>query len=96
MEDKYLLCDITGPYSRIEYGKKGDKVIHLGTQNEFELVELNGERFHVRKENISETPVETEIKSEPEVKKEKTVIKQHSKPGRAKKQVTPDKQINLF
>jgi hypothetical protein len=60
MADKYLLCDITGPYSGIEYGKKGDKIIHLGTQNEFELVELNGERFHVRKENLSETPVEFE------------------------------------
>jgi len=60
MEDKYLLCDITGPYSGIEYGKKGDKVIHLGTQHEFELVELNGERFHVRKENLSEAPVEKE------------------------------------
>lgn len=54
---KYLKCDITGPYSNIEYGKKGDEVLFIKYQNEFSLVELNRERFHVKNENLSDTPI---------------------------------------
>ncbi|HEX7906206.1 MAG TPA: hypothetical protein VF487_20170 [Chitinophagaceae bacterium] len=63
-EVKYLICDITGFYSRIEFGKKGDKVRFINWSNEFGLVELNGERFHVKKENLSDVLIETEEKTE--------------------------------
>jgi hypothetical protein len=61
---KYLICDVTGPYSRIEYGKKGDKVTFIKSDSEFSLVELNGDRFHARNINLSDTPIETEENKE--------------------------------
>lgn len=56
--------DITGMASKINYGKKGDKVKVVPTDiwNEMVLVELNGRRFWVFPEDLE--PEKQEVENE--------------------------------
>lgn len=80
----YLKQDITGPYSQIEYGKKGDKVNVLNDESEMILVELNGVKFHVKMENLSIKSVPIENLQDPETKPE---TKQYQRPVLNKKEI---------
>jgi hypothetical protein len=54
----YLTENYTGEYSRIEYGKKGDKVNVIEVKGNMALVEGNGKRYHVKVDKLSEKEVE--------------------------------------
>lgn len=54
----YLTRTITGPYSGILYGQKGDQVTIIDDkEREMILVQGQRERFHVRREDMSEEKV---------------------------------------
>lgn len=61
-KEVFLVEDITGPYSGIEYGKAGDKVEVIGERGNMVLVENKGERFHVWPNKLSDI---SDIEPEP-------------------------------
>lgn len=69
----YLTRDITGLYSGIIYGEKGDQVTIIDDKDrEMILVQGQRERFHVRREDMSEEKVGREKPVVEPVKKMET------------------------
>jgi hypothetical protein len=101
---KYLTADYKGPASGKQYGKKDDKVLIVRNDSIMVLVELNGERFHVKSELLTDAPPAIEPDEKKEVLKAGTIkaapatsYKQNKKPATAKKKVVQQStQKNLF
>jgi hypothetical protein len=68
-----------GPYSQIEYGKKGDQVEVVEVRCEMILVDNNGLRFHVKMENLTDT-VPCETVQDPVEETKPVTVKTYSKP----------------
>jgi len=85
-----------GEYSRIVYGMAGDQVKIVSETNvEMTLVEKEGVRFHVRKENSVHIEDEQQfIPIEEEVKQEKKQV--HVRKQASVKQTGNPNQISLF
>ena len=93
--DRWLTKDEIGVYSGIEYGRKGDKVAFIEETNVImSLVELNGLPFHVRTENLSSTPLETEIIVP--IEKKPVAINWLPKSGLTKTAINSPEQTKLF
>lgn len=55
----YLTEDYTGPYSKIEYGKKGDKVyITKRSMNMVLVTSESGFTFHINESKLSQSKIE--------------------------------------
>jgi len=68
----YLKEDHTGPASRIEFGKKGDKVEARQYYETLWLAEGRNGKFYIRRDLLSETPVQPDkVIAEPVKKKRK-------------------------
>ena len=52
--------DYKGPLSQIFYARKGDQVKVLKQDENMSFIEVNGERFYVRNERLSETIIEAD------------------------------------
>jgi hypothetical protein len=52
-KEYFLADDVTGPFSKKEYGKKGDKVLLISILGDMAIAEKKNERFPVKLENIS-------------------------------------------
>jgi hypothetical protein len=61
----YLLTDIVGPYSGKAYGFKGDEVLFISGHGDVAIVEGSMQRFSVKRDQLSETPVEKEVAIKP-------------------------------
>jgi hypothetical protein len=96
----YLNCDVIGAASRIEYGKKGDRVNVISQDESMALVELAEgegaiEKFHVRIEKLTTVQTETESESESEENIQLEKPKPERKLTTTKKKST-DHQSSLF
>jgi hypothetical protein len=97
--EMYLASDVIGPYSRIQYGQKGDKVTVINSETEMILVETNGERFYTKLENLSDKPVPVKAAQDPlDEIVNPVVTKQYFKQKAKPKQVQPphQNQTQLF
>jgi len=87
----YLLTDFSGPYSEIEYGKKGDQVTVIKQDEIMALVSNGKDLFHIRLEKLSyEKPVTDNPESIMTVPANPIPVKRKTKSSR------PAKQNNLF
>jgi hypothetical protein len=75
----YLNKNITGAASRVEYGKKGDKVevVPFEGFNEMVLVKGAGKPFWVWPEDLSDKPIDNERRETVE-----SVLRVHKAKGR--------------
>lgn len=79
---KYLTQDYTGALSKIQYGKKGDTVTVISERDNMALVDSGKELFHIRREKLSDDPVEKEAilaTPDPLPAKKKTRVVKHKK-----------------
>lgn len=88
----YLTEDYTGAASKIEYGKKGDKVTRVSFDNWMSLVKKGDTLFHVRNEKLSPEPVTSDPIPTETLPTPAPSLKKATKPRKP----NLNKQSNLF